>query len=240
MHLICFCIRKLVVQIWATGLPATGRVVQGGSGVSAADAQGGNSLRWTKNFQLFPGNSPAPLGDPAWGEISHRFALHWLHNLISTQQRAMSTVVLPWPQVNEQAGHVIQYDTFYIHELDELIDIRNDYVTWIQKQMYQSVSQRMVSLQPLLFYNFVHVWPWVHSSVLSGSRRRSDSVQVSVCVWCPGKNHLASDWCCHANAGMISLLSSAWQLKKRGAKQLTPVLWFILIVFHFIVIGRWQ
>ncbi|XP_077351382.1 putative E3 ubiquitin-protein ligase HERC4 isoform X2 [Festucalex cinctus] len=38
--------------------------------------------------------------------------------------------------VNERGGHIIQYDKFYIHELDDLIDIRNDYMTWIQRQMY--------------------------------------------------------------------------------------------------------
>uniref|UniRef100_A0A7N8XF07 HECT and RLD domain containing E3 ubiquitin protein ligase 4 n=1 Tax=Mastacembelus armatus TaxID=205130 RepID=A0A7N8XF07_9TELE len=32
-------------------------------------------------------------------------------------------------KVNERAGQIIQYDKFYIHELDELIDIRNDYYT---------------------------------------------------------------------------------------------------------------
>lgn len=48
--------------------------------------------------------------------------------------------------VNERAGHVIQYDKFYIHELDELIDIRNDYITWIQKQMYQSGHDGVVTL----------------------------------------------------------------------------------------------
>ncbi|XP_034538361.1 probable E3 ubiquitin-protein ligase HERC4 [Notolabrus celidotus] len=37
--------------------------------------------------------------------------------------------------VSERAGHIIQYDKFYIHELDELIDIRNDYVSWVQRQM---------------------------------------------------------------------------------------------------------
>lgn len=42
--------------------------------------------------------------------------------------------------MNERAGQIIQYDKFYIHELDELIDIRNDYVTWIQRQMYPLVS----------------------------------------------------------------------------------------------------
>ncbi|XP_063047735.1 probable E3 ubiquitin-protein ligase HERC4 isoform X1 [Engraulis encrasicolus] len=40
--------------------------------------------------------------------------------------------------VNEAAGQIIQYDKFYIHELDELIDIRNDYVNWIQQQVYST------------------------------------------------------------------------------------------------------
>lgn len=43
-------------------------------------------------------------------------------------------------QVSERAGHIIRYDSFYIHELDQLIDIRQDYVTWVQRQMYPSVS----------------------------------------------------------------------------------------------------
>uniref|UniRef100_A0A672GK40 HECT domain-containing protein n=1 Tax=Salarias fasciatus TaxID=181472 RepID=A0A672GK40_SALFA len=30
--------------------------------------------------------------------------------------------------VNERGAHIIQYDKFYIHELDDLIDIRNDYL----------------------------------------------------------------------------------------------------------------
>uniref|UniRef100_A0A8C4Z4W8 HECT and RLD domain containing E3 ubiquitin protein ligase 4 n=1 Tax=Gadus morhua TaxID=8049 RepID=A0A8C4Z4W8_GADMO len=42
--------------------------------------------------------------------------------------------------VSERAGHIIQYDKFYIHELDDLIDIRNDYVTWIQQQMFPQGS----------------------------------------------------------------------------------------------------
>ena len=47
-------------------------------------------------------------------------------------------------QVSERAGHIIQYDKFYIHELDDLIDIRNDYVTWIQRQMYPMVSPLLI------------------------------------------------------------------------------------------------
>ncbi|XP_067858724.1 probable E3 ubiquitin-protein ligase HERC4 isoform X1 [Heptranchias perlo] len=39
-------------------------------------------------------------------------------------------------RVNEKAGQIIQYDKFYIHEVQDLIDIRNDYVNWIQHQVY--------------------------------------------------------------------------------------------------------
>ncbi|XP_006630787.1 probable E3 ubiquitin-protein ligase HERC4 isoform X1 [Lepisosteus oculatus] len=39
-------------------------------------------------------------------------------------------------RVNEKAAQIIQYDKFYIHELESLIDIKNDYITWIQQQMY--------------------------------------------------------------------------------------------------------
>ncbi|XP_006514049.1 probable E3 ubiquitin-protein ligase HERC4 isoform X2 [Mus musculus] len=39
-------------------------------------------------------------------------------------------------QVNEKTGQLIQYDKFYIHEVQELIDIRNDYINWVQQQAY--------------------------------------------------------------------------------------------------------
>ncbi|KAM6306286.1 putative E3 ubiquitin-protein ligase HERC4 isoform 1-T1 [Aegotheles albertisi] len=38
-------------------------------------------------------------------------------------------------RVNER-GQVIQYDRFYIHEVQDLIDIRNDYVSWVQQQVF--------------------------------------------------------------------------------------------------------
>lgn len=47
--------------------------------------------------------------------------------------------------MNEKAGNIIQYDKFYIHQLDDLVDIKNDYVTWIQRQMYPVVSLLMRS-----------------------------------------------------------------------------------------------
>uniref|UniRef100_A0A8C0LW45 Probable E3 ubiquitin-protein ligase HERC4 n=1 Tax=Canis lupus dingo TaxID=286419 RepID=A0A8C0LW45_CANLU len=34
-------------------------------------------------------------------------------------------------KVNEKTGQIIQYDKFYIHEVQELIDIRNDYINWL-------------------------------------------------------------------------------------------------------------
>ncbi|CAB1343389.1 unnamed protein product, partial [Coregonus sp. 'balchen'] len=48
--------------------------------------------------------------------------------------------------VNERAGHIIQYDKFYIKELDDLIDIRNDYLTWIKQQMYSMTHDSAVTL----------------------------------------------------------------------------------------------
>ncbi|XP_051945513.1 probable E3 ubiquitin-protein ligase HERC4 isoform X2 [Xyrauchen texanus] len=48
--------------------------------------------------------------------------------------------------VNERAGQIVQYDKFYIHELDELIDIRKDYATWIQQQMFSVVVDSQVTL----------------------------------------------------------------------------------------------
>ena len=42
-------------------------------------------------------------------------------------------------QVNEKSGQIIQYDKFYIHEVQELIDIRNDYIIWVQQQAYGMV-----------------------------------------------------------------------------------------------------
>ncbi|KAK3573582.1 hypothetical protein QTP86_028179 [Hemibagrus guttatus] len=54
--------------------------------------------------------------------------------------------------VNERAGQIIPYDRFYIHELEDLVDIRSDYVTWIQHQMF---SMGMGSQVNLCKYPFV-------------------------------------------------------------------------------------
>lgn len=48
--------------------------------------------------------------------------------------------------VNEKSGQIIQYDRFYIHELDDLIDIRHDYVMWIQRQVYPMGHDGLVTL----------------------------------------------------------------------------------------------
>lgn len=47
-------------------------------------------------------------------------------------------------QVNERAGQIIQYDKFYIHEVQDLTDIRNDYVNWLQRKIYGVVSERFL------------------------------------------------------------------------------------------------
>uniref|UniRef100_A0A8C0BAA4 HECT and RLD domain containing E3 ubiquitin protein ligase 4 n=1 Tax=Buteo japonicus TaxID=224669 RepID=A0A8C0BAA4_9AVES len=48
-------------------------------------------------------------------------------------------------RVNER-GQVIQYDRFYIHEIQDLIDIRNDYVNWVQQQVFGMVSYIPVTI----------------------------------------------------------------------------------------------
>lgn len=71
------------------------------------------------------------------------------------QNRTVDDVNVPVAQVSERAGHIIQYDKFYIHELDDLIDIRNDYVTWVQRQMYPMVSLLLL-LAPL--FSLLHLF----------------------------------------------------------------------------------
>ncbi|XP_061229972.1 probable E3 ubiquitin-protein ligase HERC4 isoform X2 [Neopsephotus bourkii] len=48
-------------------------------------------------------------------------------------------------RVNER-GQVIQYDRFYIHEIQDLIDIRNDYVNWVQQQVFGMLTDIPVTI----------------------------------------------------------------------------------------------
>uniref|UniRef100_A0A669PYR8 HECT-type E3 ubiquitin transferase n=1 Tax=Phasianus colchicus TaxID=9054 RepID=A0A669PYR8_PHACC len=48
-------------------------------------------------------------------------------------------------RVNER-GQVIQYDRFYIHEIQDLIDIRNDYVNWVQQQVFGMLTDMPVTI----------------------------------------------------------------------------------------------
>uniref|UniRef100_A0A8C2PBJ1 Probable E3 ubiquitin-protein ligase HERC4 n=1 Tax=Capra hircus TaxID=9925 RepID=A0A8C2PBJ1_CAPHI len=41
---------------------------------------------------------------------------------------------------------IIQYDKFYIHEVQELIDIRNDYIIWVQQQAYGMLADIPVTI----------------------------------------------------------------------------------------------
>uniref|UniRef100_A0A2K6K0E2 HECT and RLD domain containing E3 ubiquitin protein ligase 4 n=1 Tax=Rhinopithecus bieti TaxID=61621 RepID=A0A2K6K0E2_RHIBE len=49
-------------------------------------------------------------------------------------------------RVNEKTGQIIQYDKFYIHEVQELIDIRNDYINWVQQQAYGMLADIPVTI----------------------------------------------------------------------------------------------
>uniref|UniRef100_A0A8B9QC21 HECT-type E3 ubiquitin transferase n=1 Tax=Apteryx owenii TaxID=8824 RepID=A0A8B9QC21_APTOW len=43
-------------------------------------------------------------------------------------------------------GQVIQYDRFYIHEIQDLIDIRNDYFNWVQQQVFGMLTDIPVTI----------------------------------------------------------------------------------------------
>ncbi|XP_078247016.1 putative E3 ubiquitin-protein ligase HERC4 isoform X4 [Pogona vitticeps] len=49
-------------------------------------------------------------------------------------------------RVNERGGQIIQYDKFYIHEIQDLIDIGNDYVNWNHHQTYGMPSDVPVTI----------------------------------------------------------------------------------------------
>ncbi|KAI4872056.1 hypothetical protein NFI96_034268, partial [Prochilodus magdalenae] len=68
------------------------------------------------------------------------------HRMFTCFLNACLTFLEILHSVNERAGQIIQYDRFYIHELEELVDIRNDYVTWIQQQMFSMVMDSQVTL----------------------------------------------------------------------------------------------
>lgn len=149
----------MVVHLGAPSFSAAGWIVQGCGGVSAPDAQDGNSCSWAEDFQQFSGLIPPTPGDPAHGRSWKKTPLMcyiscWIHRVI---EQLLTTLNVSLLQVSERAGHIIQYDKFYIHELDELIDIRNDYVTWIQRQIYQSVSPLMIVSFTIPFVPFVYV-----------------------------------------------------------------------------------
>ncbi|XP_031204184.1 probable E3 ubiquitin-protein ligase HERC4 isoform X7 [Mastomys coucha] len=62
------------------------------------------------------------------------------HKLIQPEHPQISQ------QVNEKTGQLIQYDKFYIHEVQELIDIRNDYINWVQQQAYGVLADIPVTI----------------------------------------------------------------------------------------------
>lgn len=145
----CFVlIRKLVVYIWGHTLSEDGGVVQGSCGLPASDAQTWNSIYWAENFQLLPGHI-APISENVACCKNEKEKIY----IISIWKSLLTNVLLL--QVSERAGHIIEYDKFYIHELDDLVDIRNDYITWFQRQMFPSVSPSVIISYLHLFFTLV-------------------------------------------------------------------------------------
>ncbi|KAG8435258.1 hypothetical protein GDO86_013274 [Hymenochirus boettgeri] len=49
-------------------------------------------------------------------------------------------------RVNEKSGQIIPYDKFYIHEIQDFVDIQKDYINWIQHQAYGMVPDAQVTI----------------------------------------------------------------------------------------------
>uniref|UniRef100_A0A8D0BMM1 HECT and RLD domain containing E3 ubiquitin protein ligase 4 n=1 Tax=Salvator merianae TaxID=96440 RepID=A0A8D0BMM1_SALMN len=49
-------------------------------------------------------------------------------------------------RVNEKGAQIIQYDKFYIQEIQDLVDIRSDYFNWIQQQAYVMLADVPVTI----------------------------------------------------------------------------------------------
>ncbi|XP_025061346.1 probable E3 ubiquitin-protein ligase HERC4 isoform X3 [Alligator sinensis] len=69
----------------------------------------------------------------------------WLRTSVLDVQNRSSPEDILHPQVNER-GQIIQYDKFYIHEIEDLIDIRNDYINWVQHQAYGMLAEIPVTI----------------------------------------------------------------------------------------------
>ena len=59
--------REMVVDLGPHGLPEAGGAVQGGGGVPAEDAQGGDPPGGAEDLHLLPAHVPPAPGDPARG-----------------------------------------------------------------------------------------------------------------------------------------------------------------------------
>ncbi|KAE8590850.1 hypothetical protein XENTR_v10018230 [Xenopus tropicalis] len=49
-------------------------------------------------------------------------------------------------RVNEKAAQIIPYDKFYIHEVQDFVDIQNDYINWIKQQASGMVADPPVTI----------------------------------------------------------------------------------------------
>ncbi|OCT71800.1 probable E3 ubiquitin-protein ligase HERC4 isoform X2 [Xenopus laevis] len=49
-------------------------------------------------------------------------------------------------RVNEKAAQIIPYDKFYIHEVQDFVDIQNDYINWIQQQASGMMADPLVTI----------------------------------------------------------------------------------------------
>lgn len=71
--------------------------------------------------------------------------------IFSTFLNACLQVLEILHRVNEKSGQIIPYDKFYIHEIQDFIDIRNDYISWIQQQAFRMATEVTICTYPFVF-----------------------------------------------------------------------------------------
>uniref|UniRef100_A0A4W3GDE1 HECT and RLD domain containing E3 ubiquitin protein ligase 4 n=1 Tax=Callorhinchus milii TaxID=7868 RepID=A0A4W3GDE1_CALMI len=78
-------------------------------------------------------------------------------------------------------GQIIHYAKFYIHELQDLIDIRNDYITWIQHHAFRMVTSSIFHVQDIPIT--ICTYPFVFNAQAKTALLQTDAMlQMQIAV----------------------------------------------------------
>lgn len=190
-----------MVYVWVPSLPAASWTVQGSGGVSAADAQGGHSRSRAENFHLFSGHVAATPGNPTQGEekgavLNSCCTLYpslkdykWQSlPLLASGERESGTHHSVWQVLHSWVGQPDRHPKWLCHMASEADVPNGESGCWL--------CDSVIHLSMLRFW----CEPFVYA-LSPGTWWCGDSVQVSLCIWCPSKDYTPSDRCCLTNAG---------------------------------------